>query len=1050
MRIKVNKTAKNKNLYANKLLFLFAVLFYSFNALAQHNLSGTVKDQNGQPLAGANIIEKNTKNGAQSDFNGEFILNVKDKNATLTVSYIGFITNEVTVNGVNTISVVLQEDATALDDVVVVAYGTTKKRDVTGSISTIKADDIQSSSMPGGSALEALQGKASGLQISANGGVGTGVQVKIRGISSISSGTNPLFIIDGVAGVGIDAISPNDIASVEVLKDASATAIYGARGSNGVIIVTTKQGTSSEPQFNLSFSSGLSDWTNTDIGLANTETYFKIMDEGYANSGGTFDPQLEVITPRWQNFTPVTREEALATDNNWADLLTQTGSFEDINFSSSQRTENSNIYGSVWYRKDKGNLLNSDYKQLSGRLNMTFNKGALEYGARMFARSTDRNTNSSWSRVYWPTWIQTYDENNPSGYWNGNTDNNPLALADSSLNRNNQKVLTVSGSIFAKLDIKAIDGLSVRAEYSPSIGVSQGVSWQSSAVRPTGDILGNGGIESKNTSRNELFNVVSTFDRDFGKHNFNLVLGYETQSSSTHRMRVGGDNLIGTYQEVNVPGSNVIAEAYIDPLSESKRMSYFSRLNYKFDNKYLLGGSFTREGYSQFNPENRWGNFYSVSAGWIFSEDFFAESNAISLLKLRGSYGQTGNGNIPGGITESRYSLNTSRRLYQQSPSLNASVLGNADATWEKLNNLDVGLDYSLFKNRVNGSIAYYRQTVLSLLLQVSLPASTGLGNANGDFGNNSIWGNVGDLVNDGIEFDISAQVIDKKDFSWSVGFNFTTNRNEVTSISPDIDAAGAGIRDEYTFTKKGLPIGTYFMAHDAGVDPQRGIPMIKEIDADLLESDGIYQFTGNIIPASENNSLRNFAPVGDKSALPKWFGGLSNTITYKNIDFGFNIVFQGGNYIYNRNRMSSTNANPIFNVTADILENSWKQPGDIAEYPQLVRSNFYPYDDEGNPGTAQIFIGNSGYNTKYLEKADYVRLRNVTLGYTLPKRILNKVWIDNARVYASGTNLLTITDFNGYDPEQTLEGGNLGGITFNGNELPQSRIISMGLDLKF
>lgn len=1050
MRIKVNKTAKNKKIYANKLLFLFVVLFYSFNALAQHNLSGTVKDQNGQPLPGTNVLEKGTTNGTQTDFDGKFILNVTDKNATLTVSYLGFVTKEVAVNGVNTISVVLQEDTTTLDDVVVVAYGTTKKRDVTGSISTIKADDIQSGGLAGGSALQGLQGKASGLQISANGGVGTGVQVKVRGISSLSSGTNPLFIIDGVAGVGIDAINPNDIASIQVLKDASATAIYGARGSNGVILVTTKQGTSSEAQFNLSVSSGVSNWTNNDVGYANTETYFKIMDEGYANSGATFDPQLEVITPRWQNFTPVTREEALATDNNWADLLTQTGSFQDVNFSSSQRTENSNIYGSVWYRNDKGNLLNSDFSQLTGRLNMTFNKGALEYGLRIFGRSTDRNTNSSWSRVYWPTWIQAYDENNASGYWNGNTGNNPLALADASLNRNNQKGLTVSGSIFAKLDIKAIDGLSVRAEYSPSIGVSQGVFWQSSALRPTGDILGNSGSESKNTSRNELFNMVSTFDRDFGKHNFNLVVGHERQSSSTHRMSVGGDNLIGTFQEVNVPGSNVTAEAYIDPLSESKRMSYFSRLNYKFNNKYLLGGSFTREGYSQFNPENRWGNFYSVSAGWILSEDFFADSNAISLLKLRGSYGETGNGNIPGGITESRFSLNTGRRLYQQSPSLNASVLGNADATWETLNNLDVGLDYSLFKNRVNGSVAYYRQEVLSLLLQVTLPASTGLGNTNGDFGNNSIWGNVGDLVNDGIEFDISAQVIDKKDFSWSVGFNITTNRNEVTSISPDIDASGDGIRDTYTFTKKGLPIGTYFMAHDAGVDPQRGIPMIREIDADLLESDGIYQFTGNIIPASENNSVRNRAPVGDKSALPKWFGGLSNTITYKNIDFGFNVTFQGGNYIYNLAKMQTSSGSPIFAVNADILANSWRQPGDIAEYPQLVRNSFYPYDDEGNPGTGQTFIGNSGYNTKYLEKADFVRLRNVTLGYTLPKRILNKVWINNARVYVTATNLFTITDFNGYDPEQILEGGNLGGIINNGNELPQSRIISMGLDLKF
>lgn len=1028
--------------------------FETAGILWQDNvISGTILDKDGVPLAGANVLEKGTTNGTQTNFDGNFTLTLADKNATLIVSYIGFFTKEVQVKGQSQVSVTLEESATGLDDVVVVAYGTTKKRDVTGSISTIKAKDLQISGMSGGSALEGLQGKASGLQIVSAGGPGGNVQVKVRGLSSISSGTNPLFIVDGIAGIGIASINPYDIASVEVLKDASATAIYGARGSNGVILVTTKQATSSVPQFNVSISSGISNFTNTDLGLANSETYFKIMDEAYANSGGVFNVQDEVLGPRWDKNTPAVESEARAIDNDFSDLLSRSGSFQDVSISSSQRTENSNTYASVWYRNDKGNLLNTDFKQLTGRLNMTFNKGDLEYGVRLFGKSADNNNNvRAWAGARDAPWIQINDAENPSGYWNGQTGQNPMANIDGDLSRDFTRSLDVSGSVFAKLNIGAIDGLSVRTEYSPTIGVDHRTLWTSSTIRNNGETLGNNGTETKNTFRSDIFNVVSTYDKDFGNHNVNLVLGHERQRNSAHRMRVGGDNLIGTYQEVNVPGENVQAEAFLDPLSESKRMSYFSRLNYKYKDRYLLGGSFTREGYSQFNPENRWGNFYSVSAGYILSEDFFADSNSINLLKLRGSYGETGNGNIPGGITTSRFNLNTSRFLYQQTPSLNANILGNPDVTWEKLNNLDVGFDYGLFNNRVNGSVAYYRQTVLSLLLQVTLPASTGLGNSRGDIGANSIWGNVGDLVNDGIEFDINAQIIDNKDFKWRMGFNFTTNKNKVLSISPEIDAAGDGIQETLTFTKKGLPIGTYFLAHDAGVDPQRGIPMIREIDTELLDNEGIYRFTGNIIAGTENNHRRHRAPVGEKSALPTWFGGFSNNFNYKNLDFGFNFTFQGGNYIYNRHRMTNTFAtNGSRNLISEILDKSWKQPGDIAEFPQLTRGFGYAYDDEGNPANIQSFVGNSGVNTKYLEKGDFVRLRNVTVGYTLPTKILSKMYVNSARVYVSGTNLFTGTGFKGYDPELTLTGNsNIRGVEFNGIQLPQSKIVSMGLDIKF
>jgi len=1038
--------------YKRTLCLLFMALSAAPYLFSQKIIEGTVTDD-GISLPGVNVIVQGTNTGTMTNFDGQYSVEVEDQDAILIFSYIGYVSQEVPVGSNSTIDITLQQDATALDEIVVTGYGTVKKRDVIGSISKVDGDDLSSSQMSGGNFVEGLQGKAPGLQIvSAGGAPGSAVQVKVRGISSISSGTSPLFVVDGVVGIGINSLNPNDIASIEVLKDASATAIYGARGSNGVIIITTKSANSSEPQFSLSVNSGISNWTNTDIGLADTDTYFDIMDQAYANSGQVFDPQTQVIDPRWENNDPISRAEAEGINSDWPSLLTQTGSFQDLSFSASQKTEGSNIYSSVWYRNDKGVLLNSDFSQLAGRLNMTFNKGPLSYGVRFFGKSSERNFLNAWGGSTSPPWVRVSDSENASGYWNGQTGNNPLANIDSDLRRSNGKTVQVTGNIFAELNIGAVQGLSVKTEFSPSFSEGHQTNWTSKDIIPSGNALGNVGAESKITGRTQLFNVYSTWDRNFDRHDVNIVLGHERQSQATHRIFVGGNNLVGNFQEVNTPGTNVQARSFLDPLSESNRLSYFSRVNYKYDGKYLLGASFTREGYSQFAPENRYGSFYSFSAGWIVSEEAFFGDNIFSLLKLRGSYGQTGNGNIPGGIIDSRFNLNTGSRLYAEQPSLNVSVIGNRDVTWEKLNNLDIGIDYGLFQDRINGSLAYYQQDILSLLLEVTLPASAGIPNNNGDFGNNSIWDNVGDMVNSGIEFDINGYVVNKSDFRWNVGFNFSTNRNEVKSISPEIDASGDGIREILTFTKRGLPIGTYFMAEYAGVDPERGIPMIQEVDLEKVESEGVFEFTGNVIPASENNARSHKIPILGKNALPKWFGGFNNTFNFKNVDLGVDIYFQGGNYIYNRFAMAAAfPRDGSNNVFSDLLENSWKQPGDNAKYPQLTAAQRYEYDGEGNPSTAQIFVGNTGYNTQFLEKADYLRLRNVSLGYTLSPDICEKLLLSNARVYVSATNLLTITGFSGYDPEMTLlNNSNFRGIQFNGRELPQSKIVSMGLDIRF
>lgn len=804
-------------------------------------ITGKVVDPKGEPLVGVSVLEQGTTNGTVTDMNGRYSIVVQKDSSPLRFSYMGFDNQEIVPGKRRVIDVTLTENSVVIDDVVVIAYGTKKRRDMIGSVSKIKSDEM--SLMQGGRFENSLQGLASGVQVVNDGMPGSTPQIKIRGIGSIASGSDPLWVVDGIVGGGSTMVNSNDIESIEVLKDAAATAIYGSRGANGVIIVTTKKGKKGGLKFDVHYEGGITPITNSDLGLASTKTYFNIMDEARANVGlNPLDPQKDIIEPYYSNWTsPITREEAMNTDMDWVDLVTRMGHFHDINVALNQGGENSTTYASVNYRSDESSLKRLSMNAVSARLNSEFKKGIVTLGTQSFLKFDRKKTTNKWAVVSdkFP-WRKVYDPEDPTGYWNPQmADGHPTATLDNDYQLSTGENFSFRTTLYMDVNLKWIKGLSVRADASYGYGLAQSDYWLSGLITNTGNVDGNQGNKSKKTTKSQQYHAFAKYNREWTDHGLDIVTGIEANRSYTDNAVVAGKNLSGEFQEPKIIGTMLgNNSAYIG--GESYTFSFFNRIDYKFKQRYLLGASFVREGSSKFVKENRFGDFYSVSGGWIISDEaFMRNAGFISLLKLRGSYGETGNQNIPSEVTKNSYSIK-SKQYYNNMQNMFLWNIANKAAKWEKNKSIDLGLDYALFNNKVNGSIAYYRRTTSDMLMRVQLPASAGITNSGGNADNNSMWANVGSMYNQGFEFDINVTLV-KKDFEWNMNYNLTTNMNKVTALDASVDAKGTGIINTRpgAITKKDLALGTYFMAEWAGVDPEKGIGMIYEIDLDRYNKTG-------------------------------------------------------------------------------------------------------------------------------------------------------------------------------------------------------------------
>ena len=734
-------------------------------------ITGKVVDPKGEPLVGVSVLEQGTTNGTVTDMNGRYSIVVQKDSSPLRFSYMGFDNQEIVPGKRRVIDVTLTENSVVIDDVVVIAYGTKKRRDMIGSVSKIKSDEM--SLMQGGRFENSLQGLASGVQVVNDGMPGSTPQIKIRGIGSIASGSDPLWVVDGIVGGGSTMVNSNDIESIEVLKDAAATAIYGSRGANGVIIVTTKKGKKGGLKFDVHYEGGITPITNSDLGLASTKTYFNIMDEARANVGlNPLDPQKDIIEPYYSNWTsPITREEAMNTDMDWVDLVTRMGHFHDINVALNQGGENSTTYASVNYRSDESSLKGLSMNAVSARLNSEFKKGIVTLGTQSFLKFDRKKSTNKWAVVSdkFP-WRKVYDPEDPTGYWNPQmADGHPTATLDNDYQLSTGENFSFRTTLYMDVNLKWIKGLSVRADASYGYGLAQSDYWLSGLITNTGNVDGNQGNKSKKTTKSQQYHAFAKYNREWTDHGLDIVTGIEANRSYTDNAVVAGKNLSGEFQEPKIIGTMLgNNSAYIG--GESYTFSFFNRIDYKFKQRYLLGASFVREGSSKFVKENRFGDFYSVSGGWIISDEaFMRNAGFISLLKLRGSYGETGNQNIPSEVTKNSYSIK-SKQYYNNMQNMFLWNIANKAAKWEKNKSIDLGLDYALFNNKVNGSIAYYRRTTSDMLMRVQLPASAGITNSGGNADNNSMWANVGSMYNQGFEFDINVTLV-KKDFEWNMKY---------------------------------------------------------------------------------------------------------------------------------------------------------------------------------------------------------------------------------------------------------------------------------------
>ena len=1021
------------------------------------NISGRVTSyEDGEGLPGVNVIEKGTSNGTVTDVQGEYSLEVSE-DAIIVFSSVGYTSEEIAVNGRSVIDVAMTPDIKQLQELVVVGYGTLKERDIVGSVSTVKAEDLQVKSTATFDA--ALQGMAAGVSVQSESGVpGAPTSIKIRGMNSINSSTEPLWIIDGMpvysspSGLAqntnttnqspMSLINPNDIESIQVLKDAAATAIYGSRASNGVIIITTKSGKEGEGTVNFDYSTGVSDLSRkpSDIGYASTEEWFQIMDEKYENSGKQFTMN------DYYRFSPyafqrLTREEAMAINTNWYDELFQKGRFSDYNLSSSGGFEKGNYYLSANYREDIGVQKNNSLKRFSGRANIDFrplenftmgtkltfsysNNNRLQNTFYRGGQGTNGGLNSITTSAL--PWLPVYDPDNPSSYFNPYTGSNPVAYADPDNLKDELKQYRGLGTFFIDYDLPFVEGLSVRTEASFDLIQSNNIFWRSrdifldNANEPTSNA-----VEESVTWQSINYNLYGTFDRQFNDHYINVVAGVEGQRTNSYRRAMEGEGLVGNYQQIGTPSK--LLSMWGGMTGERYLLAAFSRMNYKFKDRYLLGLSIRRDGTSAFTEDYRWGTFAALSAGWIISEEeFFSSLGENVFLKIRGSYGETGNQNVRSGLNVINYNGNL-RYGSADILGLNGTMPANvpvSDLTWETTRSTDVGVDFGFFDNRINGSLGYYQKYVEGMLLQGPIPWSSGItpfGNFPGMVYNenaNNIWSNIGDMSNSGVELEVSSVNIHKNNFKWSTKFNVSFNKNKIHKLTPEADKTGKGIVSGTRVSRTGHMRQEWFMAKWAGVDPENGLPMIYVLDKNYYDSTGVTRIlqtengADSLTFATASNLKANRFHLGN-SADPTYYGGISNTFQYKGFDLSFLFSFSGGNYIYDYDEQVATSPSETSVFKKDVIENSWRKPGDQAKYPELRFDNTYVVDGE------EIRVTNDWVNyDRTLYKGDFIRLKNVQIGYTFQSPMLDKLNLQRLRIYLTGSNLWTKTDYPGFDPE--------------------------------
>ena len=984
-------------------------------------VTGVVKDVMGEPLIGANVVEKGrSTNGVITDFNGKFTLEV-DESASLVVSYIGYLAQDIPTKGKGDFHIVLKEDANTLDEVVVTGYGDFKKATYTGSASVLTTEKLEA--LPVVSVGQMIESNIPGISVVAGTSSQPGAKttLRVRGVASMNASTEPLYVLDGVpipsydlsnftsmseaGGMGvIETLNPADIESITVLKDAASASLYGAKGANGVVLITTKKGKEGKLRVNMAAKYGITDFAYTYRPLMGGEERRKLIHEGLVN----FQLDKGVSEQEAQQYADANIDQYAKRlpqgYSDWESALFKTGYQQDYNLSASAGNQNSSFIGSLGYTKQTGVSLNSEMERFTGRVDASNKYKKVEFGM---------NASFSWTKnVHLPegkfygsaiyaskvnltpsTPIYNEDGTYASGY-RENNGYNPILEAEV----NDYYARTVRAMGTAKIAYNVWDNLKVSSVFTVDYSLTKDFFFQSPEGRDGATYQGRGRMQMTDrmryTSQNNL-----TYSKTFGKHSVSAVAAFEVMKYDYEDLYAAKK----TYgQDINTSLGNAADPIDADQkLQEDALMSYVASVNYSYGDKYYASFSFRRDGSSRLSPDTRWGNFWSLSASWRLSQERFMQplKSVLSDLKLRASYGV--NGNLPSSYYgyQSTY---TTGAFYNGKPSPWESTLGNEELTWEKNYALNLGLDIGLF-SRVNVSLDWYTRTTKDLLMSKQLNSISGF---------SSLLTNVGQMRNTGVELEVRSNNIKTKDFSWTTAFNLSHNKNKILKLA-DLPwfVDGRYVR------KEGYPFNTIYLREYAGVDPETGSALYYDNQQD---ENGNY--TKNKVTDPGQAS-----PIPLKDITPTISGGFMNTFNYKFIDLSFNLSYSFGGYSYdNASYILQDDGYSVISNKSTEQRRRWQKPGDITDVPRFVYGN----KKGGN------------YNSsRAIHSTDHIRLKSLILGLNAPKAWLQKLGIGNARIYFSGTNLLTWAAYDQYDPEMS---GVVGFYT------PPLKTYAFGLELKF
>lgn len=984
-------------------------------------VTGVVKDVMGEPLIGANVVEKGrSTNGVITDFNGKFTLEV-DESASLVVSYIGYLAQDIPTKGKGDFHIILKEDTNTLDEVVVTGYGDFKKATYTGSASVLTTEKLEA--LPVVSVGQMIESNIPGISVVAGTSSQPGAKttLRVRGVASMNASTEPLYVLDGVpipsydlsnftsmseaGGMGfIETLNPADIESLTVLKDAASASLYGAKGANGVVLITTKKGKEGKLRVNMAAKYGITDFAYTYRPLMGGEERRELIHEGLVN----FQLDKGVSEQEAQQYADANIDQYAKRlpqgYSDWESALFKTGYQQDYNLSASAGNQNSSFIGSLGYTKQTGVSLNSEMERFTGRVDASNKYKKVEFGM---------NASFSWTKnVHLPegkfygsaiyaskvnltpsTPIYNEDGTYASGY-RENNGYNPILEAEV----NDYYARTVRAMGTAKIAYNVWDNLKVSSVFTVDYSLTKDFFFQSPDGRDGATYQGRGRMQMTDriryTSQNNL-----TYSKTFGKHSVSAVTAFEVMKYDYEDLYAAKK----TYgQDINTSLGNAADPIDADQkLQEDALMSYVASVNYSYDDKYYASFSFRRDGSSRLSPDTRWGNFWSLSASWRLSQERFMQplKSVLSDLKLRASYGV--NGNLPSSYYgyQSTY---TTGAFYSGKPSLWESTLGNEELTWEKNYALNLGLDIGLF-SRVNVSLDWYTRTTKDLLMSKQLNSISGF---------SSLLTNVGQMRNTGVELEVRSNNIKTKDFSWITAFNLSHNKNKILKLA-DLPwfVDGRYVR------KEGYPFNTIYLREYAGVDPETGSALYYDNQQD---ENGNY--TKNKVTDPGQAS-----PIPLKDITPTISGGFMNTFNYKFIDLSFNLSYSFGGYSYdNASYILQDDGYSVISNKSTEQRRRWQKPGDITDVPRFVYGN----KKGGN------------YNSsRAIHSTDHIRLKSLILGLNAPKAWLQKLGIGNARIYFSGTNLLTWAAYDQYDPEMS---GVVGFYT------PPLKTYAFGLELKF